>query len=77
MDKNLIKGQKSLLTRCALKEIIQFYDINNFATSLCADFSDRSPPPPPFLPHKMYRFKYYILFYGDDTNFSDKIKLGV
>ena len=61
-----------LLTRCAPKAIIQFYDINNFATSLCADFSDDSPPPPTLLPHKMYRFKYYVLFYDNDKNFPTK-----
>ena len=67
-------GQKSNLrskffinTLCT-KTIIQLKDINNFATSLCADISDNSPPPLPLLPHKMYRFKYYVLFYDDDKN---------
>ena len=45
--------------------------INNFATSLRADFSGSSRPPPPRPPlllHKMYRFKYYVLFYDYDKN---------
>ena len=45
--------------------------INNFATSLCADFSE-PPPPPPLLPHKMYRFKDYVLFYDDDKILTAK-----
>ena len=45
MDKSLIQGQKSLFTRCAPNAIIQLQDINNFATGVCAGFSDNSPPP--------------------------------
>ena len=73
-------GQKSNLTSKAFintlytksNNSISWY-INNFATSLCADFSGSSPPPPPpLLPHKMYPFKYYVLFYDDDKNSPKK-----
>ena len=50
--------------------------INNFATSLCADFAGNSPPshhtPPVSLPHKMCRFKYYVLFHDDNKNSPTK-----
>ena len=43
--------------------------INNFATSLCADFIDNSPPLLP--PTKMYRSNT-VSFYDDDKNSPTK-----
>ena len=36
MDKNKILGQKSLLTRCIPKAIIQFHDISTILLPVCA-----------------------------------------
>ena len=47
MDKNLIKGQKSLLTRCIPKAIIKFHDISKILLPVCALTLQAIAPSPP------------------------------
>ena len=76
---NEMYGQKSNLrskvfinTLCT-KGILQFHNISTILLPFCRYYSDNSPPPPLF-PHRMYRFKYYVLFNDDDKNSPTKSK---
>ena len=43
-----------------------------FYQFVCLLFRQYPPPPFPLLPHIMYRFKYYVLYYDDDKNSPTK-----